>query len=174
MLSFSPTIELGCTCTRRDFRLKENPSYNHKEMSHFKSLRGSMTAYKVDLLCECGVSATFNISDLTLFNVGDDSRSNPFEERWDNEDQPYTKLNHAKDPLKVPSGLIRIVREKKYKEALNRLVRNIWSKMDLKEIGTPREHERQPLIHLIQVQEEPNSCGSKGCQIWFPKLGRIN
>jgi hypothetical protein len=50
-------------------------------MSHFKSLRGSMTAYKVDLLCECGVSATFNISDLTLFNVGDDSRSNPFEER---------------------------------------------------------------------------------------------
>jgi hypothetical protein len=24
------------------------------------------------------------------------------------------------------------------------------------------EHEGQPLIHLIQVQEEPNSCGIKG------------
>jgi hypothetical protein len=34
-------------------------------------------AYKVDLPGEYGVSATFNVSDLTLFDVGDDSRSNP-------------------------------------------------------------------------------------------------
>jgi hypothetical protein len=33
-------------------------------------------AYKVDLPGEYGVSATFNVSDLTLFDVGDDSRSN--------------------------------------------------------------------------------------------------
>jgi len=62
---------------------------------------------------------------LTLFNVGDYSGSNPFKKRWDNEDQPYTKLNNAKDPLKVPSGLIRIARDKKHKEALNELVQNI-------------------------------------------------
>jgi hypothetical protein len=31
-------------------------------------------AYKVDLLGEYGVSAIFNVSDLTLFDVGDDSR----------------------------------------------------------------------------------------------------
>ena len=37
-------------------------------------------AYKVDLPKEYGVSATFNVSDLSLFDVGDDSRSNPFEE----------------------------------------------------------------------------------------------
>jgi hypothetical protein len=37
-------------------------------------------AYKVDLLGEYGVSATFNVSDLSSFDVGDDSRSNPFEE----------------------------------------------------------------------------------------------
>jgi hypothetical protein len=36
------------------------------------------TTYKVDMLGEYGVSATFNVSDLTLFDVGDDSRSNPF------------------------------------------------------------------------------------------------
>jgi hypothetical protein len=29
-------------------------------------------AYKVDLLGECGVSITFNVSDFTLFDVGDD------------------------------------------------------------------------------------------------------
>jgi hypothetical protein len=31
-------------------------------------------AYKVDLLGEYGVSAIFNVFDLTLFDVGDDSR----------------------------------------------------------------------------------------------------
>jgi hypothetical protein len=37
-------------------------------------------AYKVDLSGEYGVSATFNVSDLSSFDVGDDSRSNSFEE----------------------------------------------------------------------------------------------
>jgi len=31
-------------------------------------------AYKVDLLRECGVSVTFNVSNFTLFDVGDDSK----------------------------------------------------------------------------------------------------
>jgi hypothetical protein len=48
------------------------------------------------------------------------------------------------------------------KEALNGLVQNIWSKMDLEELGTSKEEEGQLLIHLIQVQEEPNSCGTRG------------
>jgi hypothetical protein len=30
----------------------------------------------------------------------------------------------------------------------------------------PREHEIQPLIHLIQVQEETNLGGSKGICVW--------
>jgi hypothetical protein len=67
--------------------------------------------------------------------------------------------------LEVQNRPIIRVRAKKLKEALNELVQNIWSKMDLEELGTPRDHEGKPLIHLIQVQEEPNSCGSKGCQI---------
>jgi hypothetical protein len=44
-------------------------------------------------------------------------------------------------------------------QALNELVHNIWNKMDLDELGRSKEHEGQP---LIQVQEEPNSCGTKG------------
>jgi hypothetical protein len=64
-------------------------------------------------------------------------------------EQHNTKLNHAKDPLEVPSGPITRARTKKLKETLNELVQNIWSKMDLEELGTPREHEGQPLIHLI-------------------------
>jgi hypothetical protein len=62
----------------------------------------------------------------------------------------------------VPIGPIIRSGVKKLKEALNGLVHNIWSKMDLDELGRSKEHEGQPLIHLIQVQEEPNSCGTKG------------
>jgi len=101
-------------------------------------------AYKVDLPGEYGVSATFNVSDLTLFDVGDDSRSNPFEEREDDADQPNTKRNHANDPLEVPIGPITRARAKKLKEALNELVQNIWSKIDLERLGTFKEHKGHP------------------------------
>ena len=38
-------------------------------------------ACKLDLSGEYNISATFNVSDLSLFDIGDDSRLNPFEER---------------------------------------------------------------------------------------------
>jgi len=53
----------------------------------------------------------------------------------------------------VPIGPITRARAKKLKEALNMLIQNIWSKMDLEDLGTSKEHEGQPLIHLIHVQE---------------------
>jgi hypothetical protein len=61
----------------------------------------------------------------------------------------------------VPIGPITRVRGKMLKEALNGLLRNIWRKMDLEKLETTKEHEGQTLIHLIQVQEEPNSRGTK-------------
>jgi len=39
------------------------------------------SAYKVDLPCEYDVNAAFNVLDLTLFDVGDDSRLNFFKEK---------------------------------------------------------------------------------------------
>ena len=44
-------------------------------------------AHKVDLLGEYKVSATFTVSNLSPFDVGEDSRSNPFEERGNDETQ---------------------------------------------------------------------------------------
>jgi len=38
-------------------------------------------AYKVDLSSDYGVSAIFNVSNISLFDVDDESRSNPFKER---------------------------------------------------------------------------------------------
>jgi hypothetical protein len=40
-------------------------------------------SYKVDLLGEYDVTATFNVYNLSLFDLGDDSRSNSFKERRD-------------------------------------------------------------------------------------------
>ena len=44
-------------------------------------------AYKLDLSSEYNISATFNVSDLSLFDVGNDSGMNPFEERRNDENQ---------------------------------------------------------------------------------------
>jgi hypothetical protein len=43
MLSFNLVIGFGYICAMRDFRTIGNQSYNHEEMGHFRSLRGSMT-----------------------------------------------------------------------------------------------------------------------------------
>jgi hypothetical protein len=43
--------------------------------------------------------------------------------------------------LEVPIGPIKRARAKKLKKALNELVQNIWSKMDLEGLGKFKEHE---------------------------------
>ncbi|XVE99003.1 hypothetical protein REPUB_Repub03eG0158400 [Reevesia pubescens] len=85
-------------------------------------------AYKLDLPSEYNFSATFNVSDISLYDVGDDSRTNPFEERRDDENQdPHvldwkhsTKSGQvaANNPLCVPSGPITRSIFKKIKEAM--------------------------------------------------------
>ena len=71
----------------------------------------------MDLLGEDNISATFNVSDLSPFDVGDDLRMNPFEERGNDENQQAFK-----DSLHVPVGPITRARSKKIKEALNGLI----------------------------------------------------
>ena len=101
----------------------------------------------MDLLGEYNISATFNVFDLSPFNVGDNSRTNPFEKRGNDENQQVFK-----DPLHVPVGPITRARSKKIKKALNGLIQEIWadsntghSKLD------PKEDEG--VINLIQAIE---------------------
>ena len=67
-------------------------------------------AYKLDLPGEYNISATFNVSNLSPFDVGDDLRMNPFEERVNDENQQALK-----DPLLVLVRPITRVRSKKIK-----------------------------------------------------------
>ena len=67
-------------------------------------------------------------------------------------------------------GQITRARANKLKEALNGLVQNLWCQMDLEGLETFKEHEGQPLIHLVQVQEEPDSCGTRVDMSSLPAL----
>ena len=78
-------------------------------------------AYKLDLPSEYNISVTFNVSNLSPFNVGNDSRTNPFEERKNDENQ-QTPL---KDSLHVPVVPITRVRSKKIKKTFNGLIQEI-------------------------------------------------
>jgi hypothetical protein len=97
----------------------------------------------VDLPSEYSVSATFNVSDLSLFDISDNLRSNPFEEREDDAIQP------SKDLLEVVVGPVNRLRAKKFKEAFNGLLQETWAKVNFKKISNNKE---QALINLIHVQ----------------------
>ena len=108
--------------------------------------RINYNAYKLDLPRENNIRATFNVFYLSPFDVGDDSRTNPFEERGNVENQQAS----LKDPLHVPIGPISRARSKMIKEALSGLIQEIWagSKTGHSNFG-PKEGKG--VINLIQA-----------------------
>jgi hypothetical protein len=66
-------------------RMERFPAYRRSKLhprgdGPFQVLvRINNNVYKLDLPGEYYISATFNVFDLSLFDVGDDSRTNPFE-----------------------------------------------------------------------------------------------
>ena len=104
-------------------------------------------AYKSDLPGVYNISATFNVSDFSPFDVGDDSRKNLFEERGNDENQKAFK-----DALHVPVGPITKARSKKIKEALNGLIQEIWADSNAghSKLGPKKD---EGVINLIQVIE---------------------
>ena len=104
-------------------------------------------AYKLELPGEYNISATYNVSDLSPFDVDDDSRTNPFEKRGNDEN-----LQAFKDPLHVPLGPITRARSKKIKVALNGLIQEILvdSNAGHSKLG-PKEDEG--VINLNQAIE---------------------
>ena len=79
-------------------------------------------AHKVDLLGEYGISVIFSVSDISLFDPGDDSRSNHLRR------EGMVRSKHQ-DPLEVLVGLVTRRRAKKFKEAFNGLLLDSWAKV---------------------------------------------
>ncbi|KAL5801024.1 hypothetical protein ACOSQ3_032656 [Xanthoceras sorbifolium] len=105
-------------------------------------------AYKLDLLGEYNVSASFNVSDLSPFDVGDDLRTNPFQEGGNDENKGAA----PRDPLHVPIGPITRARAKRFKEALNGLIQDTWADSELLK-PKMNPHEDQGLINIIKAIE---------------------
>jgi hypothetical protein len=106
-------------------------------------------AYKLDLPGEYNVSATFNVTDLSPFDVGDDLRANPFQEEGNDGDQGTT----SKDLVQVPIGPITRARAKKFKDVLKGLIQELWAQANS---WRPIEHDprgQQRIVTLIQVLE---------------------
>ncbi|KAH9649250.1 hypothetical protein KPL70_025911 [Citrus sinensis] len=81
---------------------------DHESLKHLKGqvARINDNAYKLDLPGEYNVSATFNVSDLSPFDVGEDSRTNPFEERGSDENHQGNAIKASSDPLHIHEGPI--------------------------------------------------------------------
>lgn len=69
-------------------------------------------AYKIDLPGEYNVSSTFNVSDLSLFDAGEDSRTNLFKEGGND------ALHTSNDPFQLSQGPITRSKAKRLNEAL--------------------------------------------------------
>jgi hypothetical protein len=86
-------------------------------------------AYKIDLPGKYGVDVTFNISNIFLFDVGDDSRTNSFDDRRNDTTQAIPR-----DLLEVLISLVTRLRAKRFKETL--LIYFIFEKDLLMDIQT--------------------------------------
>ncbi|KAL5752228.1 hypothetical protein ACOSQ2_022735 [Xanthoceras sorbifolium] len=105
-------------------------------------------AYKLDLPGAYNVSASFNVSDLSPFDVGDDLKTNPFQEGGNDEDKGAA----PRDPLHVPIGPITRARAKRFKEALNGLIQDTLADSELLK-PKMNPHEDQGLINIIKAIE---------------------
>jgi len=99
----------------------------------------------MDLLGEYSVSVAFNVFYLSLFDVGDGSRSNFFER-----EKMMRSKRISKDQLKVSVGPIIRSKKKKLKDAFNRFIRSIWANMNFKK-ATISTSDNQTLVNLIYV-----------------------
>ncbi|KAI3457182.1 hypothetical protein Pfo_013845 [Paulownia fortunei] len=136
-------------------------------------------AYKLELPGEYGVSASFNVSDLSLFDVDDeDLRTNPFQEGENDKNKAtHSRIQEEKltrglgrtqdrqlhDPLSLPSGLITRFRAKRFKEALYGLIQqvgempNTWGpNMSPNSFQIIPNQIEGNLVTMISVFEEPN------------------
>ena len=123
-------------------------------------------AYKLELPGEYGVSASFNVSDLSPFDVGDDLRANHRQQGendankaahpsiHDGEVTSGLGGQHPRDPLGLPIGPITRLRAKRFKEALNGLIKEVCAQVNSWRSIEHGGHYHQRSITMIGVLEE--------------------
>ena len=88
-------------------------------------------AYKLNLPGEYQVSVTFNVTNLSPFDVGDDLRTNPFQEEGNDGGQARRR---TLDPLEAPIGPMTRAKAKRLKEAFNGLIKEVQAEAEVKQM----------------------------------------
>ena len=114
--------------------------------------RINANAYKLDLPSEYNVSTTFNVADLSPFDVGDDLMTNPFQEEGNYEDMVSTRALNT-DLVRVPIGPVTRARAKRFKESLNELIQHIWAKNHLCGPNDNSTRDLQGGVSMVQAVE---------------------
>ncbi|XP_068653872.1 uncharacterized protein [Aristolochia californica] len=121
-----------------------------EETDHFKC---NDNAYRLDLPGEDNVSATFNVTELSPFDVGEDLRTNPSQEEGNDEDIEPTQNTH--EPTQVPVGPMTRARAKRFKEMLNNLVRRVIQQDE--SVVTTEGEQRLVLLIKVDLEESPTA-----------------
>lgn len=108
-------------------------------------------AYKIELPSEYGVSDTFNVADLSPFDVGDDdinSRSNSFQERGNDEDT----IQDISDAIQSLGGPMTRARARRVNDALvHFIIKSIEGPAQIEE-GLAQVEEKEPkFVFIIQA-----------------------
>jgi hypothetical protein len=75
--------------------------------------------YKPALPGEYNVSATFKVTHLRPFDVGDDLRTNPFQERGNDVNLKATPNTPTNGPMRIPIGPVTRVKARRFKDELD-------------------------------------------------------
>ena len=110
-------------------------------------------AYKLDHPDDYNVSAIFNVFNISLFDVDEDLRTNPFKERGNDENYQGNTVKTSTDHLHIHEGPIIRARAKKVQATFNGLIEKMWTKNEIQDV---RHHEldlerRQGIVGIIQA-----------------------
>ena len=110
----------------------------------FQVLKGiNDNAYKLDFPGEYNVSVTFNVTDLSLFDVDDDLRKNYFQEEGNDGGMAN---EWSMGPLEIPLGLMTRAKAKRFKEALNVLIQD--AQVEVAHMFNSKEETK--IVHVIK------------------------
>ncbi|XP_057779887.1 uncharacterized protein LOC130998487 [Salvia miltiorrhiza] len=132
-------------------------------------------AYKLDLPGEYNVSATFNVTDLSPFDVGDavDLRTNPLQEGGNDAvqsralDTAQSRAPNAvqsRDPMHVPIGPVTRARAKTFKANLMALVEEIWKQELRKPNGERPPEQSSRVVNLVTYRVEHTGRAEQTCK----------
>ncbi|KAL4348585.1 hypothetical protein GQ457_17G008700 [Hibiscus cannabinus] len=123
-------------------------------------------AYRIDLPGEYNVSSSFNVADLSPFDISD-SRSNPFEEGGNDTCTKAQDQAHEHDGLTFPLGPMTRAKSNQLKEKLHSIVQDFISK-GLQALMKNQEFQNSPCLlneeshkwvssSLVAAPNDPNT-----------------